>query len=112
MCSSDLSNLESMLAQQQALDHETAYATVTLTLVGPKAAAKAKAKQKPAPPPGLASGLTGGWRAFRLTLDWLLAFIGAVAPFVAIVVVIAGGAWWVRRRMTRGASAAGESGGS
>jgi Domain of unknown function (DUF4349) len=104
----ETSNLESMLAQQQALDHETAYATVTLTLVGPKAAVKAKAKHKPVPPPGLASGLTGGWRAFRLTVDWLLAIVGAVAPFAAIVVVIAGGVWWVRRRIGRGASAAGE----
>jgi hypothetical protein len=102
----ETSNLESMLAQQQALDHETAYATVTLTLVGPKAAVKAKAKHKPLPPPGLASGLTGGWRAFRLTVDWLLAIVGAVAPFAAIVVVIAGGAWWIRRRIARGASTA------
>jgi hypothetical protein len=105
----ETSNLESMLAQQQALDHETAYATVTLTLVGPKAAVKAKAKHKPVPPPGLASGLTGGWRAFRLTVDWLLAIVGAVAPFAAIVVVIAGGVWWVRRRIARGASTAGGS---
>jgi hypothetical protein len=105
----ETSNLESMLAQQQALDHETAYATVTLTLVGPKAAVKAKAKHKPLPPPGLASGLTGGWRAFRLTVDWLLAIVGAVAPFAAIVVVIAGGVWWVRRRIGRGAGAAGGS---
>jgi hypothetical protein len=59
----ETSDLEAMLAQQQALDHETAYATVTLTLVGPKAVVKAKAKQKPAPPPGLASGLTGCWRS-------------------------------------------------
>jgi uncharacterized protein DUF4349 len=103
---SETSNLESMLAQQQALDHETAYATVTLTLVGPKAAVKAKAKHKPVPPPGLASGLTGGWRAFRLTVDWLLAIVGAVAPFAAIVVVIAGGVWWVRRRIARDASVA------
>jgi hypothetical protein len=101
----ETSDLESMLAQQQALNHQTAYATVTLTLVGPKAVVKAKASQKPTPPPGLASGLTGGWRAFRLTIDWLLAFIGAVAPFAAVVAVIAGGAWWVRRRMARGASA-------
>ena len=86
----ETSNLESMLAQQQALDHQTAYATVTLTLVGPKAVVKAKPRQKPAPPPGLASGLTGGWRAFRLTIDWLLAFIGAVAPFAAVVAVIGG----------------------
>ena len=105
----ETSGLESMLAQQQALNHETAFATVTLTLVGPKAAVKAKAKQKPAPPPGLASGLTGGWRAFRLTLDWLLAIVGAVAPFAAIVVVIGGGAWWIRRRIARSASASGGS---
>jgi Domain of unknown function (DUF4349) len=88
-----------MLAQQQALDHETAYATVTLTLVGPKAVVKAKARQKPAPPPGLGSGLAGGWRAFRLTIDWLLALIGAVAPFVAVVAVIGGAGWWARRRV-------------
>jgi Domain of unknown function (DUF4349) len=101
----ETSGLESMLAQQQALNHETAFATVTLTLVGPKAAVKAKAKARPTPPPGLASGLTGGWRAFRLTLDWLLAFIGAVAPFLAVVVVIGAGAWWIRRRVARGADA-------
>jgi hypothetical protein len=96
---SEESDLESMLAQQQALNHETAYATVTLTILGPKAPAKAKAKHKPVPPPGLASGLTGGWRAFRLTIDWLLAFIGAVAPFAAVVAVIGGAVWWARRRV-------------
>jgi hypothetical protein len=95
----ETSDLESMLAQQQALNHQTAYATVTLTLVGPKAVVKAKARRKPAPPPGLASGLTGGWRAFRLTIDWLLAFIGAVAPFAAVVAVIGGAVWWARRRV-------------
>ena len=59
-----------------------------------------EAEAKPAPPPGLASGLTGGWRAFRLTIDWLLAFIGAVAPFAAVVAVIGGAVWWARRRVT------------
>jgi Domain of unknown function (DUF4349) len=104
----ETSGLEAMLAQQQALDHETADATVTLTLVGPKAVVKARAKQKPAPPPGLASGLTGGWRAFRLTIDWLLAFIGAVAPFAAVVAVIGGAVWWARRRVAhRGRTPAG-----
>ncbi len=101
---SEESDLESMLAQQQALNHETAYATVTLTILGPKA--PAKAKHQPAPPPGLASGLTGGWRAFRLSVDWLLAIIGSAAPFAAVVVVIGGGVWWTRRRLVRGASAA------
>ena len=48
----ETSGLESMLAQQQALNHETAFATVTLTLVGPKAAVKAKAKARARPAAG------------------------------------------------------------
>ncbi len=93
------SDLESMLAQQNALNHETAYATVTLTLVGPKAPAKARAKA--APPPGLAGGLAGGWHALRVTVSWLLTIIGAVAPFVAAIAAIGGLAWWCRRRLRR-----------
>ena len=93
------SDLESMLAQQNALNHETAYATITLSLVGPKAAARPPAKS--APPPGLAGGLAGGWHALRLTVSWLLTVVGAVAPFVAALAVVGGLAWWGRRRLTR-----------
>jgi len=93
------SDLESMLAQQNALNHETAFATVTLSLVGPKAAAKPPAKSTP--PPGLAGGLAGGWHALRLTVSWLLTILGAVAPFVAAVAVVGGLAWWGRRRVTQ-----------
>jgi hypothetical protein len=96
--------LQAMIAQQSALDHETAYATVTVTIVGPVAVVKPKPKPKPAPPPGLAGGLSGGWHAFVLTIDWLLAVIGAVAPFAAAIVIIGGGGWWLRRWLvlTRG----------
>jgi hypothetical protein len=93
------SDLESMLAQQSTLNHETAYATVTLSLVGPKAPAKPPAKA--APPPGLAGGLAGGWHALRLTVSWLLTVVGAVAPFVAVVAFIGGLVWWGRRRLTQ-----------
>lgn len=89
------SDLESMLAQQNALNHETAYATVTLTLVGPEAPAKA------APPPGLAGGIVGGWHALRVTVSWLLTIVGAVAPFAAVLAVIGGVIWWSRRRAAR-----------
>jgi hypothetical protein len=96
------SDLESMLAQQSALNHETSYATVTLTLTGPQAAAK---PGRPAPPPGIGAGLAGGWHALRVTFGWLVTVIGAVAPF-AVVIALAGGlAWWVRRRLTRRRSA-------
>jgi Domain of unknown function (DUF4349) len=93
------SDLESMLAQQSALNHETAYATVTLTLVGPKAPARPPAKS--GPPPGLTGGLAGGWHALRLTVSWLLTVVGAVAPFAAVAAVIGGLAWWGRRRLAQ-----------
>jgi len=96
---SEEGDLESMLAQQSALSHETSYATLTLSLVGPKAAAKPRPKQAP---PGLTGGLARGWHAFRVTLSWLLTVIGAVAPFAAVVLVVGGLGWWARRRIARG----------
>ena len=62
---SEESDLEAMLSQQSALNHETSYATVALTIVGPKAAVKPK--PKPAPPPDWstawpAAGTRCGWR--------------------------------------------------
>ena len=111
---SEESDLEAMLSQQSALNHETAYATVALTIVGPKAAVKPK--PKPAPPPGLVNGLAGGWHALRVAVSWLLAIIGAIAPFAAVVAVAGVAALWVRRRLTaraaRPADGAGSAGGA
>jgi Domain of unknown function (DUF4349) len=88
------SDLEAMQAQQSALNRETAYATVTVTILGPKAVPKA-AKQKPAP--GLGNGLGAGWHAFRVTLSWLLAILGAVLPFLAVLAVLGAAGYWGRR---------------
>jgi Domain of unknown function (DUF4349) len=107
---SEESDLEAMQSQQNALNHETAYATVTLTVIGPKAAVKPK--PKPAPPPGLRGGLAGGWHALRVTVSWLLAVIGAIAPFAAVVAVAGAAALWVRRRLTARTSRAADSAGS
>ncbi len=96
---SEESDLESMLAQQNALDHQTAYATLTLTLLGPHAAAKPPAKS--APPPGFNRAITAAWHALHLTASWLLTIIGAIAPFAAVVLLVGGLAWWGRRRLSR-----------
>jgi hypothetical protein len=98
---SEESDLESMQAQQRALNAETAYATVSLSLLGPLA--KPAPPRHPKPPPGLAAGLTAGWHALRVTLSWLLAVLGAVIPFGVVLALIAylayrGRRWLMRRR--------------
>ena len=92
--------LETMQAQQRVLSHETSYATVTLTILGPKAK---PVVHRPKAPPSLAGGLGAGWHALTVTVAWTLAFLGAIAPFAAIA-AIAGYAiyrarrWMIRRR--------------
>ena len=92
------STLEAMQAQQRALSHETSYATVTLTILGPKAK---PVVHRPKAPPSLAGGLGAGWHALRVTLSWTLAFLGAIAPFAAIVVIAGYAIYRARRRMLR-----------
>ena len=94
------SALEALQAQQRALSHETSYATVTLTILGPEAK---PAAHHPKAPPSLAGGLGAGWHALRVTVSWILAFLGAVAPFAAVAalggfVVNRGRRWLIRRR--------------
>jgi hypothetical protein len=97
-------NLESMQAQQRALSRETSYATVTLTILGPKAK---PVLHRPKAPPTLAGGFTAGWHALRVAVSWTLAFLGAITPF-AVVLAVAGYAvyrgrrWLARRRPAAG----------
>jgi hypothetical protein len=94
--------LESLEAQQRALSHETTYATVTVTILGPKAKPPV---HHPKAPPSLGGGWKAGWRGLRIAVDWTLAFLGAVAPFAVVAAVIAfvilrGRRWLLRRRPT------------
>ena len=96
---SEEASLESMQAQQRALSHETSYATVTLTLLGPKAKPPV---HHPKAPPTLAGGFGAGWHALRVTVSWILAFVGALAPFAVILaiagyVIYRGRRWLIRR---------------
>ena len=106
---SEEANLESMQAQQRALSHQTSYATVTLTILGPKAKPVLH-RQKP---PTLAGGFTAGWHALRTAVSWTLAFLGAIAPF-AVVLAVAGylayrGRRWLSRRRPASGPASPES---
>ena len=95
--SSDSSTLNSLLAQQRALDHETAYATVIITLLSPHRAARhAKAARH-----GFLAGLAAGWRAFRHATAWVLTALGAALPFLVVVIVLAGIGYAGRRRIVR-----------
>ncbi len=106
--SSEESDLESMQSQQRALNAETSYATVSLSLLGPAAAPVVR---HPKPPPSLTAGLVAGWHALRVTLSWLLAVLGAAAPIAAVLALIAylgyrGRRWLLRRRHPATAPAA------
>ncbi len=96
--SGDESALESLQAQQRALDHETTYATITMTLLSPSH--HAVMHRQPARH-GFVAGLTAGWRAFRHALGWVLTALGALLPFLIVVVIVAGIGYAGRRRFAR-----------
>jgi hypothetical protein len=91
---SEEASLESMQAQQRALSRQVSYATVTLSLLGPKAK---PAVHREKPPPTLAGGFGAGWRALRITVSWTLAFLGAIAPFAVILAIVGYAAYRLRR---------------
>jgi hypothetical protein len=97
---SEESVLEGIEAQQRVLSSQTSYATVSLTILGPKHAA-APVHHKPSRPPNIAGGLAAGWRALRITFDWVTAFLGAVAPFTGTLAILAAVGYYARRRLLR-----------
>ncbi|HUD37424.1 MAG TPA: DUF4349 domain-containing protein [Streptosporangiaceae bacterium] len=92
------SSLEALLAQQQALAHETSYGTVYLTLVGHHAATVIKRRKTHH---GLVAGLATGWHALRATVVWLLTVLGTVLPFAVALAVLLGLGYLGRRRLLR-----------
>jgi hypothetical protein len=92
------SNLETLLAQQRALAHETSYATVTVVLVGQHVRPVHKHHKAS---PGFAAGLRGGWHALGLVVGWVLTALGSALPFLIPVALIGGIALESRRRLAR-----------
>jgi hypothetical protein len=90
-------DLESLEAQQRALASETATATINLSLTAAKHVA-------PPPKPhhargGFVGGLTHGWDAFVTTVTALVTALGAVLPFLLLVLIAGAATWRWRHRI-------------
>jgi hypothetical protein len=96
--SADESQLESLQAQQRALDHETSYATVAMTLE----TTAHPAVRKHAASHNFLTGLTAGWRALRHAVASLLTALGAALPFLIVAAILAAAGYAGRRRFLRG----------
>jgi hypothetical protein len=96
--SADESQLESLLAQQRALDHETSYATVNMTLLSTR---HAVVVHKPTTKHGFLAGLASGWRALRHATGWLLTALGTALPFLIVLAILAAAGYAGRRRLIR-----------
>ena len=73
---SEESGLELLESQQRELGRDTTYATVIMTIDGPKAKVVVKHHAKPKPPPGLTGGLGAGWHALKVSTSWTLLAVG------------------------------------
>lgn len=94
------SALESLIAQQNALAHETAYGTVYLTVLGHVTVVHHKKKHKKVSH-GLIAGLTTGWHGLKILVVWLLTALGTLLPFAVPVAAIGAIVYYGRRRVTR-----------
>ncbi|MEO5877610.1 MAG: DUF4349 domain-containing protein [Streptosporangiaceae bacterium] len=77
-------DLESLQARQKSLAQRTTFATVSLSLVGPKAAAEPEKK----PAGGFLGGLENGWNAFTSFLSGLAAVAGWLLPFAGLALLL------------------------
>jgi hypothetical protein len=95
--SADETNLNSLLAQQRALNGETSYATVTMTLVSPHHAAPPRTPTRHS----FLTGLLAGWRTLRHAAGWAATALGAGLPFGVVIVVLGAAGYAGRRRYLR-----------
>ena len=95
------SDLEALLAQQQALAHETSYATVSVVLIGHHPRIVKHHHKKAGTRHNFVTGLSAGWHALTTAVSWALTVLGAILPFAVILAVIAGIGLVGRRRVTR-----------
>ena len=88
------SGLESLLARQRALTHETTFATVDVLLVAkPRAIHHARHNH----PGGFVGGLKAGWHGLVRVVSLVLTAAGAALPFAVILAILAYLAYRTRR---------------
>lgn len=95
-------DLESMQAQQRALSDQIALATLTVDL-----ATRGTPVSAAGGPAGFGSALAGGWHALVLTVRWILAGLGYLAPIALVIALAAVSAVALRRRRRHKAAPAG-----
>jgi hypothetical protein len=101
------SSLESLLAQQRALTHETSFATVTMLLVA-NPHGQHHARHHAAG--GFVGGLKAGWHGLVRAVSVVLTGAGAALPFAVLAAVLAYPAyrtrrWYLHRRSASGGTA-------
>jgi hypothetical protein len=93
-------DLESLEAQQRTFSAQTAQATITVNLVATPKVAVLPAPVKKAHVVGFVRGLRGGWHAFTSTVSGVTTALGALLPFLGVLLVLGIAALIVRRRLT------------
>ncbi|MFC6238280.1 DUF4349 domain-containing protein [Longivirga aurantiaca] len=88
-------DLESLQAQQRVLADQTAQATVTVRLVDEQAPVVVEEET------GFLAGLSAGWDAFTGAAVVALTVIGALVPFLLVLVPLGLLIWWLVRRGRR-----------
>ncbi len=86
--------LESLLARQRALTHETSFGTVDLLLVASRHAGPPARHNHPG---GFIAGLKAGWHGLVRAVSVLLTGAGAALPFAVIAAILAYPAYRTRR---------------
>ncbi|HTT50616.1 MAG TPA: DUF4349 domain-containing protein [Streptosporangiaceae bacterium] len=99
-------SLEALQAQQRALAHQTAFATISLLLV----AKPVPGVKKHAQSGGFLRGLAAGWHGLSRVVAALLTAAGAALPFAVILAAAGYLGWRGRRWMRRHRSAASAAG--
>lgn len=93
------SDLESLEAQQRTFTQQVAQATITVNLVATPKVAPLIAPVKKAHVVGFVRGLRGGWHAFTRTVTGITTAVGALLPFLIVLLVLGLAALIVRRRL-------------